>query len=119
MAGRSDIWLSPLHALAAVRGVLFPWVPVFIAVGIALWFGLGFEPGPLFYAAVAAVGVLLGLGYRYGPELAHPLMVIGLCAVDHDGHLDVMQELAIALSDAEYVNSLLNAVNAEHLRSLF
>ena len=55
MAGRSDIWLSPLHALAAVRGVLFPWVPVFIAVGIALWFGLGFEPGPLFYAAVAAV----------------------------------------------------------------
>jgi len=81
VAGRSDIWLSPLHALAAVRGVLFPWVPVFIAVGIALWFGLGFEPGPLFYAAVAAVGVLLGLGYRYGPELAHPLMVIGLCVV--------------------------------------
>jgi mannitol/fructose-specific phosphotransferase system IIA component (Ntr-type) len=64
--------------------------------------------------------VVLAEPIPFGNSANDPVrLVIGLCAVDHHGHLDVMQELAIALSDAEYVNSLLNAVNAEHLRSLF
>ena len=46
---------NPLRALAEVRGILFPWVPVFMAIGIGLWFGLDSEPGFGFYAGVLAV----------------------------------------------------------------
>ena len=42
------------RALDAQRGHLFPWVPVFLGVGIALWFSLRFEPEARHYVALAA-----------------------------------------------------------------
>lgn len=67
--------LAPLHALASARGTLFPWVPMFLGLGVWGWFALGFEPGAGHYA-VAVVGFALcaALFWR-GPELVQPLLV--------------------------------------------
>jgi competence protein ComEC len=70
-------WLTwPLHWLLGMRGMLFPWVPVFLALGIGLWFGLDMEPG--FWAYVAALGLFAGaLALRVGgPELTFPLAIL-------------------------------------------
>ncbi len=79
MAGGFARLLWPLGILAGARGLLFPWVPVFIGIGIAIWFALPFEPGLIFYTATAAIGFAALLTYRLGPELGHPLAVIVLC----------------------------------------
>ena len=49
--------------------------PVFLALGIGLWFGLSSEPGAEFYAVLA--GILLALGglVRFGPWRARPGVV--------------------------------------------
>lgn len=44
--------------LLAQRGHLFPWAPVMFAVGIAVYFALRFEPGPIDYALSGALAVL-------------------------------------------------------------
>ena len=73
--------LAPLVALQAARGQLFPFVPVFVAVGIGVWFKLGFEPSAVHYG-VLAVLCLLCLGFwRLGPELAQPLAVAAACVL--------------------------------------
>jgi competence protein ComEC len=63
--------MRPLAALQAARGLglLFLWVPVFLALGIGLWFSLLQEPGMIFYA-LATLGLVafLALG-RWGPDL--------------------------------------------------
>ena len=69
----------PLIALQNAQGQLFGWVPVFIAVGIAAWFALPFEPDLRFYGVMAA---LLGgacIARLYGPELGYPIAVILGC----------------------------------------
>lgn len=53
--------LAILDALEAARGQLFVWVPVFIAIGIALWFALPFEPALPLYLAVAGLGICAAL----------------------------------------------------------
>jgi competence protein ComEC len=84
--------LWPLHALQGARGLLFPWLPVFMACGIGGWFALPFEPGPTFYLATAIVLGAAALGYRYGPELAHPLAIsvaavaVGVLAIGFRAH---------------------------------
>lgn len=63
--------------------------------------------------------VTLAQPVHFGNQANDPVrLIIGLCALDHDGHLNVMQELAVALSDVDYVNSLLNAVDTEGIRRL-
>lgn len=71
--------LWPLGVLAGARGLLFPWVPVFIGTGIALWFALPFEPGLLFYGVAVVVALAAMLAHRLGPEIGHPIAVIVLC----------------------------------------
>lgn len=44
-------------------------------------------------------------------------LVIGLAAFDHNSHLGLMRELAIALGSEATVNSLLNAVQTEDVRA--
>lgn len=67
-----------LHALDAVqqgqRGALMPWSPVFLDLGIALYFALPWEPGVAVYL-LAAGGVALGLAAQFGlwREWAGPL----------------------------------------------
>lgn len=73
------IW--PLTTLLHMRGLLFPWVPVFLGVGIGLWFGLPQEPGVPSYA-VAGLGLAAMLAlWRFGPEILHPVVVISGCVL--------------------------------------
>jgi PTS system ascorbate-specific IIA component len=56
----------------------------------------------------------------FGNEANDPVrLVIGLCAVDHDSHIEVLAELAALLSDADAVNIMLNAGDTEQIRALF
>ncbi len=73
--------MQPLVALQAARGTLFPWVPVFMAVGIGLWFTLIWEPGPVFYALIFAMVVGLVALRRLLPDLVHPLLVLVICVL--------------------------------------
>ena len=85
--------LWPLHALAEARGLLFPWVPVFLGCGIAGWFALPIEPGLGFYAVGAGMILALIVLHRFGPELWHPPLValacvlVGLMAAGLRAHL--------------------------------
>ncbi len=45
-------------------------------------------------------------------------LVFGLCALDHDSHLEVLSQLAEVLTDAERVNNLLNASTEADIRRL-
>ena len=66
---------APLIALASARGQLFPFVPIFLALGIGAYFALPTEPDTTRWAAVAAAGLALAaLGWR-GPEALRPLAI--------------------------------------------
>lgn len=75
--------MRPLAALQAARGqgLLFLWVPVFLALGIGLWFSLLQEPGLVFYAS-AFLGFVacLCLG-RLGPDLLQPPAIALACVL--------------------------------------
>ena len=45
-------------------------------------------------------------------------LVIGLCALDHDNHIDLMASLSELLMDVMKVNMLLQAENVEQVRTL-
>ena len=50
-------WLARIEArLLEQRGHFFPWVPVFLAAGIGIYFSLRFEPGWMEYAVVLVLG---------------------------------------------------------------
>lgn len=56
----------------------------------------------------------------FGHESNDPVrLVVGLCAVNHDSHIELMSALAAFLGDAETVNSVLNASEYEQIRELF
>ena len=89
---------------------------IVIAPGIALAHGRPSE-------AVLEIGlslVTLAEPVVFGNEANDPVrLVIGLCAVDHSSHIDIMAELATFLGDANSVNNLLNAVHNDQIRLLF
>jgi PTS system ascorbate-specific IIA component len=63
--------------------------------------------------------VTLAEPITFGNDANDPVkLVFGLCAVDHDSHLDLLAELSALLSDNETVNILLNAVDSEQIREL-
>ena len=72
--------LAPIRAFEEQRGHLFPWAPVAIGTGIAVWFALRFEPGAWHYAAAAACAALLLLTALRLPPGARPV-AIGLALV--------------------------------------
>ena len=45
--------------LLAQRGALFPWVPVFLGIGIGLYFASKFEPSVMALGVLATSGALL------------------------------------------------------------
>ena len=71
--------VRPIMALQAARGRLFPFVPVFVAFGVGLWFALPFEPDLWFYGGTATTILILLALWRFGPELAQPLVVALAC----------------------------------------
>lgn len=87
-----EIMLWPLHALQQARGLLFAWLPIFMACGIGGWFVLPFEPGWLFYLGAGLILSGAALAHRYGPELAHPVAVmvgavaLGVLAIGFRAH---------------------------------
>lgn len=54
-------------ALLRQRGHLLPWAPVFLGLGIGLYFALPVEPGPAHYAGLALAGLAVSLAARRGP----------------------------------------------------
>jgi PTS system ascorbate-specific IIA component len=55
----------------------------------------------------------------FGSEANDPVrLVIGLAAVDHDSHIDLMAALSDLLMDVMKVNMLLQAENVEQVREL-
>ena len=89
---------------------------IVIAPGIALAHGRPSE-------AVLEIGlslVTLAQPVVFGNEANDPVrLVVGLCATDHSSHIDIMAELATFLGDSVSVNTVLNAVDSDHIRSLF
>ncbi len=67
------------------RGHLFPWSPVFLALGIAAYFALPDEPGRIVYALLGGVGLVAALAAWRRPcgwsalGWAVALMVAGFC----------------------------------------
>src|SRR6056297_2929248 len=59
--------------MLAQRGRLVLWLPVFLGIGIGLWFGLREEPAPAIYAALAAGAALLALAGRGVGEALAPI----------------------------------------------
>lgn len=71
------VW--PVVALAEARGILFPWVPVFLACGIGWWFALADDPALWVYGAAGAVVLAAVALWALGPEWAHPFCVAVAC----------------------------------------
>ncbi|MCC5988349.1 MAG: ComEC/Rec2 family competence protein [Pararhodobacter sp.] len=63
----------PLQALAAARGRLFPFVPVFMALGIGLYFTMPQEPGMAGFVTLATAAALLVPAAMAGPQAVRPL----------------------------------------------
>jgi PTS system ascorbate-specific IIA component len=62
--------------------------------------------------------VTLSNPIEFGHSSNDPVsLVIGLAAVDHDSHIDLMSALAELLMSEETVNLLLNATNESEVRS--
>ena len=92
--------LAILDALEAARGQLFVWVPVFMGLGIALWFGLPFEPGLPLYLAVAGLGIcaaLAPLGALRPLSLAAACVALGFVAAGVRAH-----QIAAPMLDFRY-----------------
>jgi len=81
VAGLAAIGLRPLLALQAAQGALFPFVPVFLAFGVGLWFKLPFEPSFGFYGVLAALVIGLVALWHRCPELAQPPVVAVTCVL--------------------------------------
>lgn len=80
MGARLAAWaIWPLEWLLAARGQLFVWVPVFMGIGIGLWFALPFEPNTGHYAAVLALGMASAAAIWRGPDLGRPIFMSALC----------------------------------------
>ncbi len=64
--------------------------------------------------------VVLASPIEFGSDHNDPVrLVFGLCAKDHDGHIEVLAGLAEVLSDEAKVNFLLNAPAADRIHEYF
>jgi competence protein ComEC len=72
--GRILIW--PLQVLQEARGTLFPWIAVFIGIGISVWFAMPEEPGLPSYGLALALLAFGVIGRFRGAEVLHPLFII-------------------------------------------
>jgi len=110
-SGRS----TPAYTESMLEAVAENGPYIVIAPGIALAHGRPSE-------AVMEIGlslVTLAEPVVFGNQANDPVrLVIGLCALDHGSHIDIMAELATFLGDAQSVNSLLNATDSEQIRDL-
>ena len=64
--------------MRAQRGALFGWVPVCLAIGIGVYFQLGFEPSMIHLGRVAVAGLFCAAFARGFPEPARPFALAGM-----------------------------------------
>jgi PTS system ascorbate-specific IIA component len=111
-SGRS----TPEYTVSMLDAVAENGPYIVIAPGIALAHGRPSE-------AVLEIGlslVTLAEPVIFGNEANDPVrLVLGLCAFDHNSHIDIMAELATFLGDSNSVNTVLNAVDSDQIRLLF
>lgn len=111
-SGRS----TPAYTESMIEAVIDNGPYIVIAPGIALAHGRPSE-------AVIEIGlslVTLAEPLVFGNQANDPVrLVLGLCATDHNSHIDIMAELAAFLGDDDSVNSVLNAVDSDQIRLLF
>lgn len=70
------------HAMLIQRGHLFGWCPVGLACGIALFFGLRFEPSLVAFVAMGGVGAgAVALARRADEVLSPPLVFLAMIAI--------------------------------------
>ena len=74
-----QLLMRGLVALADAPVDLFLFVPVFLSIGIGLWFTLPVEPGAPFYGVAVGLVVVFALLARFGPWLARPFVVALAC----------------------------------------
>jgi len=88
------------QAFLSQRGYLFPWAPVFLAIGIGLYFALRWEPEAQHYAALLVICALACLAaWRGGPVVAPlcwavALMAAGVCLAGARAHLVAGPQIA-------------------------
>lgn len=111
-SGRS----TPAYTESMIEAVLENGPYIVIAPGVALAHGRPSE-------AVLEIGlslVTLAEPMVFGNQANDPVrLVLGLCATDHNSHIDIMAELATFLGDVDSVNNVLNAVDSDEIRLLF
>lgn len=79
--------------LAALHGHLFPWIPVFVGLGIGGYFSLHHDPDMAGLLPVAGILVGLAAGWQFGPAwlrpfaLAAALVALGLLLAAGRAHL--------------------------------
>ncbi|WP_299686994.1 ComEC/Rec2 family competence protein [uncultured Tateyamaria sp.] len=80
------------HGIAQQRGHLFGWLPVGMAVGIAVFFGLRFEPSGILIVAVACCGIaafalMRRVGETLGPfAILLAIIAFGFCVAAFRTH---------------------------------
>ena len=81
--------ITPTAQLIGQRGHLFPWSPVFLALGVAFYFSLTWEPQPWQLGLSAVLGLIsLVLWRRLGPlTLAVGLVCLGLALAGGRAHM--------------------------------
>lgn len=85
-------WQAVAGGILQQRGHLFPWVPVFLAVGIAGYFSLRLEPSLMMFLWVAgAVLTAFGFAMRSGPVFGPffwglALIGVGFCLAGARAH---------------------------------
>lgn len=88
---------------------------IVIAPGLALAHS---RPSPAVHRAGLS-WVTLAVPVEFGSDENDPVdLVIGLAALDHDGHLEMMSELARVISDGDLLTALRAAGSAGELRRL-
>ncbi len=71
--------LGPIEALAAARGNLLPWAPVFLSLGIGFYFLLPVEPdAPIWLGLGLALATCLLLAFRAPPLWHIPSVAVAL-----------------------------------------
>lgn len=70
------------HILATQRGALFPWAPVFLAIGVGAYFSVRSEPSIMLLTTLGAVALVGGwIASRLGPVAAPFLWALVLVAM--------------------------------------
>jgi len=74
-------WLRPFEGVVLAKGQLFPWIPLLIGCGVAIWFALPFEPQPLAYVLGVGLCALCLVVRLRGAEHWHPFAIALACLV--------------------------------------